>query len=78
MITLQTSSCRSTIYRVRSASGRQLLNKQWITQTRHWPSLSYIKRSRLSYKKPMTEFIYFLSHSFLMMVLGAWFARKHM
>jgi len=25
----------------------------------------------------MVEFIYFLSHSFLMMVLGAWLARKH-
>jgi hypothetical protein len=25
----------------------------------------------------MVEFIYFLSHSFLMMTLGAWFARKH-
>jgi len=25
----------------------------------------------------MIEFIYFLSHSFLMMVLGAWLARKH-
>jgi len=25
----------------------------------------------------MIEFFYFLSHSFLMMVLGAWLARKH-
>jgi hypothetical protein len=25
----------------------------------------------------MVEFFYFLSHSFLMMVLGAWLARKH-